>query len=103
MIKHIVLWKLKDSAEGAAKQENAQRLKNELEALNGRIPGLLHLEVGINIDQADSDDAADVILYSEFTDWQALENYYPHPEHVRIKPFAQAIRSERRMIDYEVE
>lgn len=101
MIKHIVLWKLKDQAEGKTKLENAQRLKKELENLNGIIPGLIRLEVGINL-YGNSDDDSDVILYSEFENIDALENYYPHPEHVKIKPFAQAIRSERRVIDYEV-
>ncbi|MEJ2181559.1 MAG: Dabb family protein [Gammaproteobacteria bacterium] len=101
MIKHIVLWKLKDHAEGKTRQENAVQLKTELENLNGVIPGLIRLEVGINIGSSGDDDS-DVILYSEFENMGALENYYPHPEHVKIKPFAQAIRSERRVIDYEV-
>ena len=101
MIKHIVLWKLKDEAEGKSRQENALKLKNELENLNGKIPGLLHLEVGININKQSKDDS-DVILYSVFEDINALEKYYPHPEHKKIVPFAQAIRSERRVIDYEV-
>lgn len=101
MIKHIVLWKLKDHAEGKSRPENALQLKKELESLNGKIPGLIHLEVGININ-TEGDDDSDVILYSEFENMDALEKYYPHPEHVKIKPFAQSIRSERRVIDYEV-
>jgi hypothetical protein len=102
MFKHIVIWKLKDHAEGKTKHENALRLKKELESLNGIIPGLIHLEVGINISATGSNDDSDVILYSEFENQEALENYYPHPAHVKIKPFAQSIRSERRVIDYEV-
>ena len=103
MIKHIVLWKLKDLAEGCSKQENALRLKQELESLNGKIPGLRLLEVGIHVDDSQaSPDDVDVILYSEFDDMHALEAYYPHPEHVKIKPFAKAIREERRVINYEV-
>lgn len=103
MIKHIVLWKLRDHAEGHSKLENARRLKQELESLNGKIPGLLLLEVGINIaDSQSGADDADVVLYSEFADMAALENYYPHPEHVKIKPFAKAIRRDRRVINYEV-
>ena len=101
MIKHIVLWKLKDYAEGKTKQQNALRLKKELEELNGQIPGLIHLEVGININN-NGDDNADVILYSEFENMEALASYYPHPLHKKIVPFAQAIRNERRVIDYEV-
>lgn len=101
MIKHIVIWKLKEHAEGKSKQENAQQLKSDLEKLNGIIPGLIHLEVGININ-SQGDDDADVILYSEFENAGALEKYYPHPEHMKIVPFAQSIRSERRVIDYKI-
>ena len=104
MIKHIVIWKLKETAEGKSKQENALKLKKELESLNGKIPGLIRLEVGIHIkDSKSNEDDSDVILYSEFNDMQSLEDYYPHPEHIKIIPFAKAIRQERRVINYEVE
>jgi len=102
MIKHIVLWNLKEKAGGQSRRENAQRLKQELEALNGVIPGLRVLEVGIHIGDSEAgDDDADVVLYSEFDDMAALENYYPHPEHVKIKSFAKSIRSSRKVINYE--
>ena len=102
MIKHIVLWKLKESVGGISKLDNALRLKKELENLNGKIPGLILLEVGVNMKDSESgDDDSDVVLYSEFEDIESLENYYPHSEHVKIKPFASSIRSERRVIDYE--
>lgn len=103
MIKHIVLWNLKDNVDGKSRLDNALRLKEELESLNGKIPGMLLLEVGINIkDSETSDDDADVILYSEFENIESLDNYYPHPEHIKIKPFAKSIRSERKVINYEV-
>lgn len=102
MIKHIVVWKLKDQADGKTKHENALKLKNELESLNGIVPGLIHLEVGININDSGSEDDTDVILYSEFENMEALNNYYPHPAHAKIVPFAKSIRIERRVIDYEV-
>jgi len=104
MIKHIVLWKLKDGAGGKTRHENALRLKEELENLNGKIPGLLLLEVGIHVkDSHSGEDDADVILYSEFENIESLENYYPHPEHTKIIPFAKSIRSERKVINYEID
>jgi len=97
------MWKLKDISEGQSKNENALKLKNMLEDLNGKIPGLIKLEVGIHIKDSKSDeDDCDVILYSEFEDIKSLESYYPHPEHVKIIPFAKAIRKERRVINYEL-
>jgi len=101
MIKHIVLWKLKENADGRSKSENALLLKQRLESLNGIISGMNCLEVGINLVNNPTDDDVDVVLYSEFENMEALQAYYPHPEHIKLKSFVQAIRGERRVIDYQ--
>ncbi len=49
MIKHIVLWRLKDHAMGASKNENAKKLKALLESLRDNLREIKHLEVGINV------------------------------------------------------
>ncbi|MDH5378717.1 MAG: Dabb family protein [Gammaproteobacteria bacterium] len=100
MIKHIVMWRLKDEAAGKPKLENARLIKEKLEALNGKIPGMLLLEVGINFET--SDEADDVILYSEFESLEALDAYQIHPEHLAVKPFIKERRTQRRVVDYEV-
>lgn len=100
MIKHIVMWRLRDHALGNDKATNAQLVKEKLEALHGKIPGMLKIEVGI--DFSASDQSADVVLYSEFEDRQALDVYQAHPEHEALKPFVQAVRSDRLMVDYAV-
>ena len=99
MIKHVVIWNLKESACGNSRSENARLLKQKLEALAGRIPGLERIEVGININT--EGDAGDVVLYSEFEDAAALDAYLKHPEHVAIAPFAREVRENRRVVDYE--
>ena len=48
MVRHVVMWKLKDEAEGASKAENAVKMARMLEGLVGKIGGLLKLEVGID-------------------------------------------------------
>ncbi|HEY8462856.1 MAG TPA: Dabb family protein [Bacillota bacterium] len=100
MVKHIVMWKLKEEAHGNPKAVNARLIKEKLEALNGKIPGLIHLEVGINF----IGNAAnyDVVLYSEFGSAVDLQNYQVHPEHQAIIPFINAARLERQAVDYEV-
>jgi hypothetical protein len=100
MIKHIVLWKLKETADGNDKATNARLIKEKLESMNGQISGLIKLEVGIDFSQTDS--SADVILYSEFHTREALDDYQDHPAHVAVKPFIMAVRAERRVADYEV-
>jgi heme-degrading monooxygenase HmoA len=99
MIKHIVMWKLKTEAEGAVKAANAKRVKLELEALNGHIPGMIKLEVGIDISQTDA--SYDVVLYSEFDSREALAAYHHHPLHVAVAPFIGAVREQRVLVDYE--
>ncbi len=100
MIKHIVIWKLKERAEGSSKSEIAAKAKELLEGLNGKIPGLLRLEVGI--DFAHTDSSADLVLYSEFDSKESLERYRNHPEHLRVAEFVSRIHSERQTVDYEL-
>lgn len=99
MVKHIVFWKLKDTANGMSKADNAQAIKEKLEGLKGRIDGLLSIEVGF--DFLHSPESADVVLYSEFRDKEALDFYQNHPLHKEIMPFIAETRSERRVVDYE--
>jgi len=61
MLKHIVMWQLKDATENRSYAENAQYLKETLEALVGKIPGLLKLEVGFD----ETSEEADIVLYAE--------------------------------------
>jgi hypothetical protein len=100
MIKHIVLWKLKDYAEGSTKQENALKVKVLLENMRGKIPGMLKLEVGINFEGSDT--ASDIVLYTEFESRNALDAYQIHPLHMKVKEFIPLVRTERRVADYEV-
>jgi len=100
MVKHIVIWRLKDSAAGRGKSDNARLIKEKLEALRGRIPGLLHLEVGFDFGQGEN--SGDVVLVSEFESRAALEGYQQHPLHKAVMPFVLEARSERRVVDYEI-
>lgn len=100
MIKHLVMWKLKDHAEGADKATNMIKLKNLLETCRNIVTGMAKLEVGLA--HPDLEATYDVVLYSEFIDKAALDAYQEHPAHQAIKPFIAAIRSERQCVDYEV-
>jgi hypothetical protein len=101
MIKHIVLWKLKNSAEGARKEQNAQKIKTELEALKKNIQLIRHIEVGINM--MPSEAAYDVALYSEFANEKDLDSYQKHPDHIKIADFISKIRESRVVIDYKID
>jgi len=100
MIKHIVMWKLKEHAEGADRAANARKMKELLEACAGIVPGILKLEVGLA--QPGLEATYDVVLYSEFASREALDAYQEHPQHQALKPFFGAVREGRQCMDYEV-
>lgn len=100
MIKHIVMWKLKDFAEGADKAANAEKMKAKLDACANLVPGTLTFEVVLA--QPGLEATYDVVLYSEFADKAALDAYADHPDHVALKPFIGAVREARQCMDYEV-
>ena len=100
MVKHIVLWRLKEQAQGNDRKKNALLVKQKLESMRGKIPGLLKIEVGF--DFSATPDSSDVVLYSEFESKEALEVYQSHPVHEAVKPFVKEVRTDRRVVDYEV-
>ena len=100
MIKHIVVWKLKEWANGNSKAVNAKLIKEKLESLNGKISGMLKLEVGIDFSR--SKESYDISLYSEFKSREDLNNYQNHPDHKAVMPFVGEAREERIVVDYEI-
>ena len=100
MIKHIVMWKLKDFAEGADRATNAAKMKEKLDACAKLSPGTLAFEVVLA--QPGLEATYDVILYSEFESREALAEYAAHPTHKALIPFIGAVRDERQCMDYEI-
>jgi quinol monooxygenase YgiN len=98
MIRHIVMWRLKDTPNKAA---NAVRIKQLLEGLRGRIPGLLKIEVGIDFSAGET--SADMVLLSEFTNSEALDAYQRHPLHAQMKPEIGNMTAERRVVDHAID
>ncbi|MHC5200901.1 Dabb family protein [Myroides sp. LJL119] len=95
MITHVVMWKLKQ----LDKQENAIRLKNELLALKKTIEVIKAIRVDFNLQQAPEDNF-DVVLTLELENWEDLQIYANHPDHVKIIDFVRSIVTQRVAIDY---
>jgi len=98
MIRHIVMWNVRGDTP-QQKAANVALLKRSFESLRGRIPGLLHLDVGV--DHSAVDYACDVVLYSEFESQAALDAYASHPEHLRVKGEIGDMRIARHQVDYQ--
>jgi heme-degrading monooxygenase HmoA len=99
VIKHIVMWNVRGD-DVPARARNAALVKAEFESLRGRVPGLLHLEVGV--DESRIDYACDVVLVTEFASREALAAYAEHPEHQRVRKRLGDLRVARHQVDYEM-
>ncbi len=100
MVKHIILWRLREDLTAEEKENVKKDIKAGLEGLAGRIPGLL--DIRVNIDGRLETSNADVMLDSTFTDEAALRAYAVHPEHVavadsKVRPYTCL----RTCLDYE--
>ena len=104
MIRHIVFWKLKNEAEGATAQINGQKMVDAFHALEGKIPGLVSIESGLNFNKdnlGNGDIEYDVALDTTFHTKAALDFYQNHPEHQAIVGFVKKVVTERRAVDFE--
>ena len=97
MVKHVILWKLKDEITEGTKEEAIAKIKRDLEALNGQIEGLVSLKV-IVPDLASSN--ADIMLDSTLENEEALKGYQVHPAHVAAAAFVRANTELRLCADY---
>ena len=97
MVKHIILWKLKQEHNTI---DVKQGIKSNLEGLMGRIEGLI--EISVQIDGLASSNA-DVMLYSVFDDEASLKGYAVHPDHVYVADtFVRPFTETRMCLDFEV-
>ena len=97
MIRHIVMWSLKDEAHGNTKEKNAILIKEKLEGLKGKVLELIEVEVGIDI-KIDGND--DVVLVALVKDREALNAYQNHPLHQAELPFIRECCKSRHAVDY---
>lgn len=96
MIKHIVMWKLKEEN----KESNALKIKKDLENLKDQIKEIKAIEVGIDINKSDA--VYDVVLYSTFNNQEDLNAYQIHPKHKAAGVFVKEVTVNRVVVDYEI-
>jgi heme-degrading monooxygenase HmoA len=95
MFVHLAIWRTKPETP----RSWAEQAKRKLESLNGQIPGLIRIEVGLNT--LDSENAGDLSMISEFESPEAYAVYQSHPLHEAVKPHFAGVIAERRFVDYE--
>ncbi len=99
MVKHIILWKLKESLSPEEKTSVKKNMKEQLEALAGKVPGLT--EIIVRTDPLASSNA-EVMLDSTLESEEALKGYQTHPEHVKVADtYVRPYTEVRMCMDYE--
>jgi len=93
MIRHIVMWTLRDAAD-------APRFKALLDSCKGLVPGMIEFEVGIRSEGLEAN--ADVVLVSTFADVTALDAYQRHPHHKAVGAQLGPMRDTRHVVDYTI-
>ncbi|MDM8336985.1 Dabb family protein [Mediterranea massiliensis] len=99
MVKHIVLFKLKDEAPEAEKLEAMNSFKKAIEALPAKIAVIRKIEVGLNMNPGET---WSIALYSEFDSLDDVKFYATHPDHVAAGKLLAAVKENRACVDYEV-
>lgn len=94
MIRHVIMWEFREGEE-----ENMHRFLNGLKSLDGVIPEIRRMEVGVNVLEKNNYDAC---LIADFDDLEALERYKKDPRHVAVSTLCKSIREARGAVDFEI-
>lgn len=93
MVKHIVLYRLKDRTE-----ENAEKLRDKFLSMRGKIDVLYSIESGIDVLKTDR--SYDVALICQFKTLKDYAIYRDHPVHLPVKEYAQSVVEVSKSVDY---
>jgi hypothetical protein len=100
MVKHIILWQLKDELDDTQKEVIRAQIKEGLEGLKGKIPGLLEVHVQT---QRLASSNADLMLDTTFESAEALKGYATHPEHLKVADgVVRPNTRSRSCLDFEI-
>jgi hypothetical protein len=94
MLTHVVFFKLTDRS-----PENAEKLREVLLSITGKIPQIKHMEVGVNA--VPSERAFDVVLFQRFDSLHDLQEYQAHPNHQDVLKYILSVTATRASVDYE--
>lgn len=100
MVKHIVLFKLKDKISAAEKLTVMTTFKEAIEALPAAIPVIRKIEVGFNANPSES---WHIALYSEFDTFEDIKTYAIHPAHITAGKILAEVKEDRSCVDYQVD
>ncbi len=100
MVKHIIIWTLKDTLLVEEKQKVKLEAKKNLEALVGKVEGLIDLKVEIDFLPTSN---GELMLDSTLESFEALKSYAIHPDHQAVaNEFVRPYTASRSCVDFEI-
>jgi len=100
MYTHLVMWRLKDEADGLTRSGLAAEVKRRLDALPAVIPEIRQYDVGINIGDYGAS-FFDVGLIATFESIEDFRAYCQYPEHDAVVAYIQSVQLEEQIVDFE--
>lgn len=98
-VKHVAMWRLREQAEGASRRTNGGKVKTKLELLSQKIPDIVELEVGLNLDASAGD--YDVVLTVTFDGNAALRHFQENSIYQDVKAEIAKVSDAHHAVDYD--
>lgn len=99
MVKHLIIWNLKDELSDEEKKSVKEKIKSGLESLNGKIPGMKELTIRTDFLEGSN---GDILLDGTFEDEKALEGYQKNPLHLKEAAVVKQNVKSRKCVDFEI-
>jgi len=101
MIRHIIMFKLKDFGSKEIRNQKVKEIKKMIDELGNKISEIKSIEAGINFSTRDV--AYDLVLVSDFNSEEDLKVYTAHPDHQKVVDFLKDIKLSSAVVDYVIE
>ncbi len=98
MVRHVILWSFKDELSKEERACAAEKIKSELEALVGVVPGLKELKVAVSTMESSN---VDLMLDSILDTPESYDGYKVHPAHVAAATYVRSVVKSRYCMDFE--
>ena len=101
MIRHVVMWKFKENAEGKTREENMAIVRERLFALPAIIPEIKFMQIGRDVSRTEM--SYDMMLVTRFDSLEDLHTYKVHPAHVEVASYVAKVKTARVVLDCEID
>lgn len=99
MVRHMIMFKFTEVKNDSDRLKKTEKIKEAFSPLEHYIPAVKAYEIVVNSKKTEF--SYDLVIISEYNNWEDLETYLHHPEHQKAIKTCQNIKKEKAVIDYE--